>query len=339
MIDGKLGVAIHGAGWVAGAHLRSWLKNPHAAVISISSRQRSSAEALARSSGLDVTIHDSFDAVLRDGRVDIVNISGPNHVHAEQGLATARAGKHLLMEKPMALTIDEARALRDAVASAGVKSVVSFVLRWNPMFENLKSLLAAGAIGKLFFAQVDYWHGLGDWYPGWNWVRTRQSGRSAMLAAGCHAIDALRWFVRDEVAEVSAFGSNPTGRYEFDSCVVAMLRFRGGVLAKTSAVFDCDAPYAFNVDLLGTDGALRDSRVWSKRLFPGQKAWTIVPTITPDSGDVEHHPFDGEVNHLIDCILTGRESHCNVADAFHTHEVCLAIDRALETGGPVKLPL
>jgi predicted dehydrogenase len=339
MKDGKLGVAIHGVGWVASAHARSWLKNPHAKIVAVSSRQRSSAERLVQEFALDATVYERFEDVLRDERVDIVNISGPNHVHTEQGVAAARAGKHLLMEKPMSLTLDEAKSLRDAVTRAGVKSVVSFVLRWNPLFDNLKNLLAAGAIGKLFFAQVDYWHGLGDWYSGWDWVRTKSSGRSAMLAAGCHAIDALRWFVGDEVEEVTAFGSNPTRRYEFDSCVVALLRFKNGTLAKTSAVFDCEMPYAFNVDLLGTAGTLRDNRVWSKQLFPAQTGWATVPTILPDSGAVEHHPFDGEVNHLVECIRDNRESHCNIADAYHTHEVCLAIDRSLETGTPVRLPL
>ncbi|GEM_PF-6766402 len=69
------------------------------------------------------------------------------------------------------------------------------------------------------------------------------------------------------------------------------------------------------------------------------RSWLKNSRASVASGDVEHHPFDGVVNHLVDCILGGRESHCDIADAFHTHEVCLAIDRALETAGPVKLPL
>jgi predicted dehydrogenase len=65
-----------------------------------------------------------------------------------------------------------------------------------------------------------------------------------------------------------------------------------------------------------------------------------MQTILPDSGAVEHHPFDAEINHFVDCILQGRESHCNIADAYRTHEVCIAIDRSIAAGGmPVKLPL
>lgn len=340
MIDGKLGVAIHGAGQVAYAHAASWLKNPQVKIVSVSSRRRESAERLARKFCLDCTIYDDFEQVLRDGRVDIVNLSGPNDVHTPQGIAAARAGKHILIEKPMCLSMEENRALREAVAKAGVRSVVSFVLRWNPLFQNLKALLAAGAVGRLFYIEVDYWHGLGRWWTGWPWGHTKAAGGSAMLLGGCHAVDAIRWFSGREVIEVAAFSNNIKETFEFDANVVAILRFDDGSIGKTSALFDAEIPYAFNIDLVGTEGSLRDNRIWSKPLLPGQTGWTVMETILPDSGAVEHHPFDAEVNHLVDCILQGKESHCNIADAYHTHEVCIAIDRSLALGGkPVRLPL
>ncbi|NUQ64834.1 MAG: Gfo/Idh/MocA family oxidoreductase [Pirellulales bacterium] len=339
MIDGKLGVAIHGAGQVAYAHAASWLKNPHVKIVSVSSRKKESAQKLVDKVGLDCEVGDDFDRILKDGRADIVNLSGPNHVHTPQGVAAAQAGKHILMEKPMCVSMEENRALRDAVAKAGVKSVVSFVLRWNPLFENIKSLLAAGAVGELFYIEVDYWHGLAEWWTGFDWGRTYASGRSTMLTGGCHAVDAIRWFAGNEVAEVSAFSNNKKGKFEYDANVAAVLKFENGMIGKTSALFDGEMPYQFNIDLAGTEGTIRDNRVWSKKLFPGQTGWTTMQTILPDSGAVEHHPFDFEVNHLVDCIRENRESHVNIADAYRTHEVCMAIDRSLAQGGPVRLPL
>ena len=340
MDDGKLGVAIHGVGQVAYAHAASWLKNPHVKIVSVSSRRKESARKLVDKLELDCTVGDDFDAVLNDDRVDVVNISGPNHVHTPQGIAAAEAGKHILMEKPMCVSLDENRALRDAVDRAGVKSVVSFVLRWNPLVKNLKALLAAGAVGELFYVEVDYWHGLAEWWTGFEWGRTLASGASTMLTGGCHAVDAIRWFAGEEVVEVAAFGNNKKGMFEYDANVVAILKFQSGAIGKTSALFDADMPYSFNIDLAGTEGTLRDNRIWSKKLFPGQTGWTTMKTILPDSGAVDHHPFDAEINHLVDCILQERESHCNIADASRTHEVCLAIDRSIAQGGqPVKLPL
>ncbi len=340
MIDGKLGVAIHGAGQVAYAHAASWLKNPQVQIVSVSSRRPESARRLVERLGIDCEVGDSFDRILADERVDIVNVSGPNHVHTPQGIAAAEAGKHLLMEKPMCLSMEENRALRDAVARAGVKSVVSFVLRWNPLFANIKALLAEEAIGEPFYIEVDYWHGLAEWWPGFDWGHTVASGRSTMLTGGCHAVDAIRWFAGRDIVEVSAYGNNQKGKFEYDANVVAVLKFEGGAIGKTSALFDGEMPYQFNIDLAGTEGTIRDNRVWSKRLFPGQTGWTTMETIQPDSGAVEHHPFDAEVNHLVECIREDRRSHVDIADAYHTHEVCLAIDRSLEQGGgPVKLPL
>ncbi len=340
MDDHKLGVAIHGAGQVAHAHAASWKKCPHAQIVSVSSRNPESARRLVDECELDCTVHVSFDDMLNDDRVDIVNISGPNHVHAEQGIAAAEAGRHLLIEKPMVLSAEENRSLRDAVARTGVKSVVSFVLRWNPLFENLKTLLNANVIGDLFYVEVDYWHGISPDYRGWDWAHTKATGGSAMLLGGCHAVDAMRWFADDEVTEVSAMSNNWKAAYEYDANVVAVVKFRGGAIGKTSVLLDCEMPYSFNIDLVGTDGTLRDNRIWSKKLLPAQTGWASVPTTRPDSGEVEHHPFDAEVNHLVDCIRHDTQSHCSVDDAYRTHELCLAIDRSIEEGGrTVKLPL
>jgi len=339
-MDKKLGVAIHGAGGVAFAHVASWLRNPHVQIVSVSSRRRESAQRLIDEFKLDCPVRDNFDQVLADPAVDVVNISGPSQVHTPQGIAAAQAGKHILVEKPMALTMDENRALRDAVARAGVKSVVSFVLRWNPLVETLRSLLSGGAIGELLDIEVDYWHGIGTWYSGWEWAHTLKTGGSATLLAGCHALDALRFLAGREVVEVSAMSNNKKQLYEFDANVMATMKLDDGTIAKSSVLLDAELPYAFNIDLIGTQGSLRDNRIWSKQLFPGQKSWATMPTILPDSGDVHHHPFDAQINHFVDCILQDRESHCNVADAYRTHELCLAIDRSAAEGGRVvQLPL
>ena len=338
--DHKLGVAIHGVGQVAYAHAASWNKCERAEIVSVSSRRKESAQRLVDKLELDCRVHDSYEDVLKDDRVDIVNISGPNQVHAEQGIAAAEAGKHLMIEKPMVITMQENRALKEAVAKASVKSVVGFVLRWNPLIENLKSLVTTKAIGDLFYAEVDYWHGIGPWYTGWEWAHTKKTGGSAMLLGGCHGVDALRFLAGEEAVEVSAMSNNPRGLYEYDANVVAVVKFQSGAIGKTSVLLDADMPYAFNIDLIGTDGALRDNRVWSKKLFPAQTSWATVPTIMPDSGAVEHHPFDAQVNHLVDSIMDDRAMHCDVNDAYLTHELCLAFDRSIAEGGQtVRLPL
>jgi predicted dehydrogenase len=339
MQEGKLGVAIHGAGWVASAHVLSWMKNPHVEVVSISDFYLERARQFAEKNNLSCAVRDSYDDVLADEQVDIVDISGPSHVHAEQGAAAAQAGKHVLVEKPIALSMEENRALRNAISKAGVKSITSFVSRFNPQVGILKSLLNSGAIGELFYAEVDYWHGIKPTHHAWDLHSKKKTGGSTMLLGGCHAADALRWLVGDEVEEVTAYSNNRKGLFEYDANVVAIMKFRSGVVAKTSSLFDCEMPYAFNIDLAGTEGTLRDNRVWSKKLFAGQTGWSTIPTIMMDSADVMHHSFDEELNYFVDCIRNDRQPHCNIADGYRSHELCMAIDRSLEEGGPVKLPL
>jgi len=340
MEDGKLGVAIHGAGWVAGAHAASWKKNPRVEVVSLSDVDLARARKLLAECGLDCPIRDDYDEVLGDRRVDVVDICTPSHFHAEQGIAAAQAGKHVLVEKPVALTMDENRALRSAVAEAGVKSMAGFVLRFNPAVRTLKSLLDNGALGDLFYLEVDYWHAIGPSHHAWGLHSKRKTGGGAMLLGGCHALDAIRFFAASEVAEVSAFANNTRGRFEYDANVVAVMRLQNGAIAKSAALFDAEMPYQLNIDLAGTEGTIRDNRIWSQRLLPGQTGWATVPTILPDSADVHHHPFDAEVDYFAECILEDRQPHCNIADGFRTHELCMAVDRSLEQGGrPVRLPL
>jgi predicted dehydrogenase len=300
------------------------MKNPHVEVVSIGDVLRERAQQFADKNGLRCAVRDSFDEVLADERVAIVDITGPSYVHAEQGIAAADAGKHVLVEKPIALTMDENRALRDAVARAGVISITSFVSRFNPEVATLKSLLQSGAIGDLFYAEVDYWHGIKPTHHAWHLHSKKKTGGSAMLLGGCHAVDALRWLVGDEVEEVTAYSNNRKSLFEYDANVVAILKFRGGVIAKTAALFDCEMPYAFNIDLAGTAGTLRDNRVWSKKLLPGQTGWTSFPTVMMDSADVMHHAFDEEINYFVDCIREDRQPHCCIADGYRSHELCMA---------------
>ncbi|MGH2353994.1 MAG: Gfo/Idh/MocA family protein, partial [Chloroflexota bacterium] len=112
-----------------------------------------------------------------------------------------------------------------------------------------------------------------------------------------------------------------------------------GAIGLITASLEVPMPYTFPVQLHGTKGAFRDGRLYSTAKFPGQTDWITIPSIAPDSGDVAHHPFQGEIDHFVACIRSGVESHCNLDDAVKTHEVCLAIDQSAATGRPVRLPL
>ncbi len=333
-----IGVAIHGTGWVAGEHIKSYGKRADCRVVALCSRTREGAEAKARETGLtDARIYDSYEAMLADPEVDAVSICTPPNCHPQETILAAQAGKHLLIEKAVANDPASLSAMLKAVESAGVRTVVSFVLHWNPQFQWIKRMLQANAIGDLFYAEVDYWHNIGPQYAQYRWNVKKEVAGSVWLSAGCHAVDALRTFVQDEIVEVTAYGNRRNAAYEYDTTVVGIVKFAGGAVGKVSASFEVQCPYAFNIDLLGDKGAIRDNRIYAQKFFAGQTDWITVPTIRPDSGDVAHHPFDGEIAHFLDCIQEERESFVNLADAAKTHAVCYALELSSTEGRPVKL--
>ena len=135
MAERKLGAAIHGAGWVAGEHLKAYARNPHCEVVAISSRRESSCRRVALEAGLDpdkLAIYTSFDDLLADPRVDVLSICTPNHLHVEEGIKAAKAGKHFIIEKPIAIDLEGLRALRDAGYQAVTRETLLIRLEDKP---------------------------------------------------------------------------------------------------------------------------------------------------------------------------------------------------------------
>src|SRR5438128_1677299 len=189
--NGKLGVAICGAGWCASQHMAAFQRNPHTAITWICGRDLERTRAAVAKAGL---------------------------------AAAGAAGKHFVLEKPTGLDVDELVRIRDAVRRAGVRTIVSFELRYNPFLMFARWLRTTGWLGEIRFARTQYLSRVTDWYSGWSWVRTRESGRSHLLAAGCHAVDALRWCSGLEPTSVSALHAHFTEGYEWPTSIVANVR-------------------------------------------------------------------------------------------------------------------
>ena len=358
-------MGISGVGWCASQHIAAFQHNPHTTVTWLHGRDEARTRATLAKYGLalpQARFTTDYDVLLRAANVDIVSITTPNHLHADQAVAAAEAGKHFVLEKPTGLDTGELIRIRDAVRRSGVRTIVSFELRYNPYLELAKWLRESGRLGNIRFARTQYLSHVTDWYSGWQWVRTRASGRSHLLAAGCHAVDALRWCSGLEPVEVSAFHTHFTAGYEWPTTIVANMVLGAGALGHVTSSTDFMLPYSFAVELMGDRATLRQdvlqwldapldiddliaaSPVNGVRFEPtldgsGRPAIRIHTTM-PDSADVTHHPFQAEIDDLVDSILHGRATRIDVFDAQKTMEVCLAADRSAESGGaPVALPL
>lgn len=363
--DGKLGVGVSGIGWCAAQHIGAFQKNPHVAVTWLHGRDVERSRQTLANAGLslpEARLTTRFEDLLEAPDVDIISITTPNHFHADQAVAAARAGKHIVLEKPTGLDEAELMRIRDAVRAAGVRTIVSFELRYNPFLRFAHWMRQSGRLGEIRFARTQYLSHVTDWYPGWSWVKTKASGRSHLLAAGCHAVDALRWCSGHEVVAVSAFHTHFTEGYEWPTSIVVNARLEGGALGHVTSSTDFKLPYKFEVELMGDRATLRQDLIQTlddaldidelRKANPipdvslepavdglGRPAVRIVCAM-PGSADVSHHPFQAEIDDLVDGVIQGRDTMLNVFDAQKTMEICLAADKSAAAGGqPVSLPL
>jgi predicted dehydrogenase len=335
----KYGVGIIGAGWVSGEYVKVFRDHPLTEVVGVFNRTPGKASALLASHGVEAREYGSIDELFDDDRIQIIASCTHPDTRREHCVRAAESGRHIVIEKPIGLSLDDSLAIRDAVTKAGVKTVTSFVLRWNPQFATVRQLIADGVLGELVYGEADYWHPFKTVYPGyWSFVSKEISG-SAVVCGGCHAVDILR-YVGGEIVEVSAFSApkriNPD--FEYDPVIVASVRFANGAVGKLSTILDADTPYIFNTRLFGTEGSILNNEVYSSKHYPGSLGYWSFPTIEPDSADVTHHPFKEEIEHFLDCIEQDVESHASIHDTWRSMAVCFAMDESAAKGGqPVKV--
>lgn len=334
-----LGVGIHGAGQVAAEYAAAINANPRLRLAAVTSRRRESAEKLAAKFAPDAAVYDHYEELLDDTAVDIVSLSVPNYLHARDAIAALKADKHVILEKPPAISVEELHELVAAARAAKTKSVVSFVLRWHPMITNLRAMLDRGAIGDIYYAEADYWHGIKRSFSSYQWIRHKEFAGGAMITGGCHTTDIIRYLSGHEVVEVSAYSTRARDDFDYPTTLVAAAKFDNGAVGKLSASLDGLAyPYQFNIDLLGSTGAIRDNRIYSVDLFPEQTDWVTLPSATPNSGAVHHHPFKQVIDNLVENILDDKPVLSDILDGARSIAVALAIEESAASGKPVTVP-
>jgi len=339
---GDLRVGIVGLGWAAGAHIETFKHVRGAQVAAVCSRRGHDPADLEKAYGLPLAVYDDFGRMLADETIDVVDICSPPWLHAEQAIAAARAGKHVLIEKPISLRWEEAKKVRDAVRKAKVQASVCFELRFSSQFQMVKSVVEQGLLGEIHYGEVDYYHGIGPWYGQFSWNVKKDGGGSSLLSAGCHALDALLMVMAAPVEEVTSYATRSKNEtfasYEYDTTSVTILRFKGGKVGKVASVIDCLQPYYFHTHLVGSEGSLLDDKIHSAKLGTDKSRWSSLATHLVDSGDVKDHPYQPQFQAFVDGVRAGRKMPLtDLETALETHRVMFAADLSAQKGEPVRL--
>ncbi len=198
-------------------------------VVAIASRDRTTASRVATELGIP-RAHGSYESLLRDPDVDAVYVPLPNHLHPEWTIAAARAGKHVLCEKPLAVTADLAQGMVEACESAGVLLMEGFMYRLHPSWLKVRQLVADGSIGRL--RAIDTWFSYFNDDPD-NIRNQRAAGGGALLDIGSYAVNLSRMLFGAEPVRVSASVQRDR-LLGVDILATAILEFDGGI-----ATFGC----------------------------------------------------------------------------------------------------
>lgn len=336
-----LRVGIVGLGWVAGAHIETFKNVRGARVTAVCSRREQNPAELQSRFGIPLKTYTRLEDMLAD--VDVVDICTPHPLHKEQAIAAAKAGKHLIIEKPLCLSWADALAIRDAIRAARVKACVCFEVRYSAQATLTKSILDQGLLGDVHYAEVDYFHGIGPWYKQFEWNVKREFGGSSLLTAGCHALDTLLYFMNEPVEELTSYSTKSRSAvmapYEYDTTSSTLLRFKSGKVGKAASVIDCIQPYYFHSHLVGSEGSLLDNKLHSARLNGLSKsAWSTLNVPLIDSGDVKDHPYQPQFQAFVDSIERNEKMALTDFDtALESHRVIFAADRSAAERRSVRI--
>jgi len=219
--------------------------------VAVYSRAQQHAEAFAAKHGAQVA-YTSLEALLADSRVDVACIASPNFLHAPYTTLAARAGKHVLVEKPMAVSVEEALDMVQTCQAHGVKLGVGFHLRHHPGHQEARRLIQEGVLGTMTLVQAQMGSGRrgsveiapehliplrSGQRSGW-WGTPSQIGRAyAMMAQGVHCVDLLHFLLGQHVVEVAAMTDGQTQEHPLERLATLCLRFNGGTIGTVCCGF------------------------------------------------------------------------------------------------------
>ncbi|MCC6446583.1 MAG: Gfo/Idh/MocA family oxidoreductase [Armatimonadetes bacterium] len=336
MAANRVRVGVIGLGHNGRAWIESYRRQANAEVVAVSDMNRPLAEETAVRYRVPHT-YSGPDMVERSD-IDLVSIHTPDPFHAEPFVRALEAGKHVVVEKPMADNIEDLHNMVAAARKAkGRKVLVGQVLRFMPFFAQVKEIVDRGELGEIIYAEGDYIHDLraqsdpARYNPdiGMNWYLEAEQ---PMVGGGVHPLDLLRWYVGSPIVEVEAMSHRIVfPEMKHDASITALYRFASGAVAKVTALYAAVSPYARanHLALYGTQGTIRGETICrneSRGFEPLPVPWGTG------------HPYDGEVEHVLDCIINDRPTLVAAVEGARSAAPAILAEEAARLKRAVPVP-
>jgi predicted dehydrogenase len=327
-----LRVGVAGAGQAGERQALGFAGNPAASVVGIADLDERPASALAEQLGAAARRHwrDLFDLDL-----DILVVALPHNLHLEPAEEAAGRGVHLMMEKPLATSIEDGQRIVRAARSAGIRLGVSFVHRYREEVLRAKQWLEL--VGTPRVARESMASQRTPAHPRWI-TRRDVAGGGVLMYGAIHGVDRLRWFMGSEVLEVHARTHRYAADTDVEDGVAAMLVFENGAVATltSNAPPYRAGPTPWETEVYGDTGMIRvRTREWAE--FSSDQGCERYDTTSDPATRPAHYNFSRQADDFIDAVARGRPPRVTGEDGQRALEVCLAVYRSAAQGRPVRV--
>jgi len=347
-MERELGFGILGAGLVAPFHARAIKASRGARLIGFADVNRARAEKLAAEFG--GAVFGSLDEMLNHPGLDVVNVALPNHLHADAVIRSAAAGKHVITEKPPAMTLRETDAMIEACRKARVKFACTVQCRVRKAVQAMKKALSEGRFGKLLHADaIMKWYRSTEYYKSDAWRMSRRSGAGVTVQHAFHYIDLLQYLAGPAKRVHARMTNLAHHSIALEDTLLAFLDFQNGAQGVVEASTALWPGTDVRIEINGTDGTaimvgerivawkFRDQRPEdeSVRLIgdPGQ------PTGAGGAADFGYQDHQVVIQNMMYAIRNDSEPVITVESVRPTLEIVLAMYHSAAKGIPVDLPV
>ena len=342
-------ISLLGTGFIADIHLESYRRFvPDAEVVAVYSRSRERAEAFGRKHGIG-RWYDDLDRAATDPGCDVVDVCIPNDLHARATIAAANAGKHVIIEKPLCLTLDEADEMIAVCKANNRKLMYAEELCFAPKYERVRKLVVEGAIGRVFHMRQCEKHSgpHSDWF--YDYTR---SGGGALMDMGCHGLAWFRWMLggRPRALSVSAHmqtGLIHQGRTRCEEHSVCLVEFEGGAVGVAENSWATLGGMEDRVEVSGTGGVIfADLFMGSSALTYSEKGYGYAMEKAGSTRgwtftmfeEAFNQGYPHELKHFIECVREDRPPVVTGEDGRAVLELMFAAYRSARIGRRVPLP-
>ena len=324
-----VGVGVIGVGLMGRRHAENVLRVPGARLVAVADARREAADAAGRDLGAATC---TVEALLARDDVHAVIVASPAAHHEEHAVAAARAGKDMLVEKPVASTLEAADRVIAAAREAGVRLQVGFHRRYDPPYLEARRLLQSGALGApLLYRGVNRDRDAGPCGPRGSWPRS-----DILVESAIHDLDGARWMLRDEVQAVRASVATVSSDAACPDVALVQLSFAGGVLAEVEALRGARYAYDIRTEIVCERGAILIGSFAQGPLVVLREG-DVVPGTFPGFLERYAEAYATEVRDFLDGVIGRRPTGASGADGRRALEIALAADTAAAEGREVLL--